>query len=75
MNAEDDTLVTGSFYEKKEKLMKSDLYDAFDLMPKTVVHHIHLTASCSVDFLVNKLCYYDFVYFNQKSQLFKVNNS
>ena len=75
MNAEDDTLVTGSFYEKKEKLMKSDLNDAFDIMPKTVVHHIHLTASCSVDFLVNKLCYYDFVYFNQKEGLFKVNNS
>ena len=66
MNAEDDTLVTGAFYEKKEKLMASDLYDALDLMPKTVVHHIHLTASCTVDFLVDKLCYYDFVYYNQK---------
>lgn len=75
MNAEDDTLVTGAFYEKKTKLMSSDLYDAFDLMPKTVVHHIHLTASCPVGFLVDKLCYYDFVYYNQKEQLFKVNNS
>jgi hypothetical protein len=65
MNAEDDTLVTGEFYSKKEKLMKSDLYNAFDRMPKTVVQHIHLTASCTVDFLVDRLCYYDFVYFNQ----------
>jgi len=73
--AEDNTIFTGSYYEKKDKLIASDLYDVFDLMPKTVVHHIHLTAAASIDFLVNKLCYYDFVYFNKKEQMFKVNNS
>jgi hypothetical protein len=41
-------------------------------MPKPVLHHIHLTASCQVDFLVKKLCYYDFVYFSEKDQMFKV---
>jgi len=41
-------------------------------MPKTVIHHIHLTAACDVKFLVNKLCYYDFVYFNEKDMMFKV---
>jgi len=41
-------------------------------MPKPVIHHIHLTAACPVDFLVDKLLYYDYVYFNEKEQLFKV---
>ena len=44
-------------------------------MPKTVVQHIHLTAACNVDFLVTKLCYYDYVYFNEKDMMFKVNKN
>ena len=43
-------------------------------MPKTVCNHINLTAACPISFLVGKLCYYDFVYYNQKECLFKVNN-
>ena len=41
-------------------------------MPKPVVHHIHLTAASPVDFLVDTLCYKDFVYFNEKEQMFHV---
>jgi len=69
---EDDTIVTGAYYSKLEKLMKSPLYDCLNMMPKPVVHHIHLTAACPLDFLVSKILYYDFVYFNQKEQNFKV---
>jgi hypothetical protein len=41
-------------------------------MPKPAVHHIHLTAACSIKFLIEKLCMYDHVYYNEKEQNFKV---
>lgn len=66
MLEEDDCIVTGSYYDKLQKLLKSPLYDCLNVMPKPVIHHIHLTAACPVDFLVEKICYFDFVYFNQK---------
>jgi len=72
---EDDCIVTGSYYEKLPKLTGSKLYDCFMHMPKTVIHHIHLTAACNIDFLVDKLCYYDFVYFNEKDMMFNVNKN
>jgi hypothetical protein len=75
MKDEDDCIITGSYYEKLPKLLNSKLYDIFVQMPKTVIQHIHLTAACDVHFLVNKLCYYDFVYFNQKDMMFKVSHN
>ena len=71
MKEADDCIITGDYYEKLPKLLDSKLYDIFTHMPKTVVHHIHLTAACNIDYLVGKLCYYDFVYFNQKDLMFK----
>jgi len=68
----DDTIATGFYYDKLKSLQDSPLYECLNLMPKPAVHHIHLTAACNIDFLVQKLCYYDFVYFNQKQQMFKV---
>lgn len=68
---EDATICTGSYYDKLPKLMSSSVYECLNIMPKPVVHHIHLTAACPISFLVEKLCYYDFVYYNQKEQLFK----
>jgi hypothetical protein len=75
MLIEDDVLITGDYYTKLPKLLASSLYDCFDMMPKTVIHHIHLTAACPISFLIKKLCYYDFVYFNQKENMFKVNKN
>lgn len=75
MKDEDDCIITGNYYEKLPKLTSSKLYDAFHHMPKTVIHHIHLTAACDIKFLVNKLCYYNYVYFNQKDMMFKVNKN
>jgi hypothetical protein len=41
-------------------------------MPKPVIHHLHLTAAAPVDYLICKLTYYDYVYYNDKTKLFKV---
>jgi len=40
-------------------------------MPKPAVHHVHLTAASPIDYLI-KLTYYDYVYFNERANLFKV---
>jgi len=72
MLTEDPTCATGFYYDKLDALKSSKLYDCLNHMPKTAVHHIHLTAAAPISFLVEKLCYYDFVYFNQKDQMFKV---
>lgn len=69
---EDATIATGAYYDKLPKLLASDLYDCLNVMPKPVVHHIHLTAACPISYLVEKLLYYDFVYYNEKSKMFKV---
>jgi len=75
MLAADPSVATGFYYDKLEALKSSKLYDCLNKMPKTVVHHIHLTAAAPISFLVEKLCYYDFVYFNQKDQMFKVSKN
>lgn len=75
MLEEDMTVATGFYYDKLDKLKSSALYECLNIMPKTVVHHIHLTAAAPISFLVEKLCYYDFVYFNQKDQMFKVSKN
>jgi hypothetical protein len=71
----DETVATGFYYDKLPTLLASPLYECLNVMPKTAVHHIHLTAAASIDFLIRKLCYYDFVYFNQKDQMFKVSKN
>ena len=75
MIRKDNTIHTGFLYDKQQALMSSDLYKCFYNMPKPVIHHIHLTASCPIDFLVEKLLYYDFVYFNEREQMFKVSKN
>lgn len=69
----DPTINTGNYYEKLPGLLSSDLYDCLNVMPKPAVHHIHLSAACPLEFLVGKLAYYDYVYYNQKDQKFIVN--
>lgn len=66
MLRKDPTIHTGFIYDKQAALMASDLYGCFYAMPKPVIHHIHLTASCPTDFFVNKLLYYDYVYYNER---------
>lgn len=64
MMAEDDTVMLGSFWDKLPILLGSKLHDALSIMPKPVVHHIHLTAACPISHLVEKICYYSYVYYN-----------
>jgi hypothetical protein len=71
MLEEDPVICTGPFQDKLEKLKNSPIYDCLDMMPKTAVHHLHLTATSQVDFLI-KLTYNDFVYYSKKTNLFKV---
>lgn len=71
MFEEDASLVTGFYYDKYKKLQASKLYEALNEMPKPAVHHCHLTAASPIDYLI-KLTYYDFVYFNERANLFKV---
>jgi len=74
MLQEDPTINTGNYYEKLPKLLKSDLFDCLNIMPKPAIHHIHLTAACPIEFLIKKLTYYDFVYYNDKDEKFIVNS-
>ena len=41
------------------------------VMPKPAVHHVHTTAGAPVEYLI-KLTYEDYVYYNDRAQLFKV---
>ena len=68
---EDPMIVNAPFYSRIKQIESSDLYEAFYKMPKTVVHHAHLTGCVDVDYLV-KLTYYNFVYYNEKLNRFKV---
>jgi hypothetical protein len=73
MFEQDPVCHIGDYYQKLPFLLNSPLYECLDFMPKPAVHHIHLTAAVKIDYLVHKILYYDFVYFNQKEGLFKVN--
>lgn len=68
---EDPSVVTGFYYDKNTKLKKSKVFEALRQMPKPVIHHVHLTAAAPIDFLI-KLTYYDYVYYSDREQLFKV---
>lgn len=68
---EDPSIVTGHYYEKHKKLQASKLFDALKMMPKPAVHHCHLTAAAPLDYLI-RLTYYDYVYYSDREQLFKV---
>jgi hypothetical protein len=74
MLAEDPSLVTGLYYDKYQKLINSKLYEALNIMPKPAVHHCHITAAAPVDLLI-RLTYYDYVYYNDRAQLFKVSKN
>ena len=69
--AEDPSIVTGYYYDKNKKLQASKLFDALKVMPKPAVHHLHLTAAAPLDYLI-RLTYNDYVYYNDREQLFKV---
>ena len=67
----DHTLNIGDYYEKLPTLVNSPLYECLRLMPKPAVHHAHLTACASLEFLL-ALTYKDCVYYSQRANEFFV---
>ena len=68
---EDPECITGEFYDKKEFLLKSKVYEALHEMPKPAVHHLHLNAAVPIRYLI-KATYRDYVYYNQNLNILKV---
>lgn len=68
---EDPTLLTNSFQSKIPKILGSDLFKCLYKMPKPGIHHLHMTATVSVEFLL-ELTYDWRVYFSERENLFKV---
>ena len=71
MIAADHALVIGEYYDKLPQLLNSPLYECLRLMPKPAVHHAHLTACASMDYLL-QLTYKDCVYYSQRANEFFV---
>ena len=71
MIADDHSLLIGEYYDKLNSLINSPLYECLKLMPKPAVHHAHLTACASLDFLLG-LTYKSCVYYSQKANEFFV---
>lgn len=67
----DHSLIVGEYYDKVQSLLDSPLYDALQMMPKPALHHAHLTACASLEYLV-ELTYKDCVYYSQTANEFHV---
>lgn len=63
--------VIHDFFENKAKMINSELYKIFELMPKGGIHNLHLSGASSADFFL-KLSYEDCVYFSQRDKSFKI---
>ena len=71
MKLRDRALILGDYHEMQKKLENSPLYECLYKMPKPAVHHAHLTACASLDFLVG-LTYKNCVYYSQRANEFHV---
>ena len=67
----DHSLLIGEYYDKLDSLINSPLYDVFKMLPKPALHHVHLTACASLDFLLS-LTYKEYVYYSQRENQFHV---
>ena len=63
MISQDHALCVGEYHDKLEPMINSPLYECFKLLPKPAIHHAHITASASIDYLI-ELTYKDFVYYS-----------
>jgi len=48
--------------------------EALHIMPKTAIHHIHMSCAVPVKFLI-KLTYEEYVYLNENTRMFKVSKN
>lgn len=74
MISKDHAIVIGEYYDKLQQMIDSPLYECFLQMPKPAVHHAHLTACATLDFLMH-LTYKDEVYYSQKANEFFVSKT
>lgn len=58
-------VVIQDFYQMKPKLEAHQLHKVLDLMPKGALHHLHTTASPSVEEYI-KLTYFNEVAYNER---------
>ena len=65
----ESNLNIGTWYKWLPTLLDSPLYDCFYHLPKPAVHHAHLTASATIEFLI-ELTYSDSVFFSEKENKF-----
>lgn len=63
--------VLRDFYDSKPLMESSDLYAFLHAMPKGGVFHVHLTAACHVDYLL-ELSHEDIVFYNPETKVFRV---
>jgi hypothetical protein len=71
MLEEDPCLLQHDFRTKIDKILKSPLYKCLYRMPKPAIHHLHMTATVSTDFLL-ELTYDWRVLYSKTDNLFKV---
>ena len=64
--------MTSAFHDTLPLLLKSEIYDCLNTMPKPAVHHIHPSACCNVKWIIREFTYYDFVYFSDRNQKFLI---
>jgi len=69
MFKKDKSLNIGNYYRWRDTLINSELYDILYHMPKPAIHHAHLTACATIEFLVS-LTMYDSVYYSEQDNLF-----
>lgn len=74
MLADDPYLMQRPYVERRDTLVNSELFEAFKEMPKPAIHHSHVTAASSVEFLI-KLTYYHIVYYSETDNLFFVSKN
>ena len=67
----DYNVVIRNFYDTREQVETSKLYEVLDRMPKGAIHHIHTSAAPPVDVYL-KLTYDPIVFFNEREGLFKI---
>lgn len=66
-----DNVIIRDFFQNKDRVEKSKLFQVLNKMPKGAIHHIHTSAAMPVETYV-KLTYEDIVYYNERERLFKV---
>ncbi len=60
-----------SFFDMVGEIKESKLFQVLKQMPKGGHHHLHLTAACPVDFLI-ELTREDIVWYSERDNILKV---